>query len=37
MKLYSLMSTDNQTERVVYNENSKVPRTEPWGTPNRSL
>ena len=22
---------------VVYNENNKVPRTEPWGTPNRSL
>ena len=31
------MSTDNQTEGVVYNENSKGPRTEPWRMPNRSL
>ena len=26
-----------QTEGVVYNENNKGTRTEPWGTPNRSL
>ena len=31
------MSTDNRTKGVVYNENSKGPRTEPWGMPNRSL
>ena len=37
MKLYSLMFTDNQTEGVVYNEKNKGPRTEPWGTPTRSL
>ena len=37
MKLYSIMFTDNGTEGVVYNENNKGPRTEPWGTPNRSL
>ena len=37
MKLYSFMFTDNQAEGVVYNENNKGPRTEPWGTLNRSL
>ena len=37
MNLYSFMFPDNQTEGVVYNENNKGPRTEPWGTPNRSL
>ena len=37
MKLYSFMFTDNQTEGVVYNENNKGPRTEPWGMPNRNL
>ena len=37
IKLYSFMLTDNQTEGMVYNENSKGPRTEPWGMPNRSL
>ena len=31
------MFTDKQTEGVVYNENNKGPKTEPWGTPNRSL
>ena len=44
MKLYSLMSTDNQTGGGgggggggVNIENSKGPRTEPWGMPDKSL
>ena len=37
MKLYSFVFTNNQTKGVVYRENNKGPKREPWGTPNRSL
>ena len=31
------MFTNTKLRRAVYNENNKGPKTEPWGTPNRSL
>ena len=37
MKLYCFMITNNQAGGVVYNENNKGPKTELWGTPNRSF
>ena len=35
MKLNTYMFTNHQAEGVVYSEDSKEPKTQPWGTPNK--